>query len=221
MKTYAVIFFSRRVSDEQDKKYNQDADAMLEAVSKQPGYIGNNSVRDAAEYGITVSYWQSPEAILAWRNNKDHRVIQEKGRKEYYEEYIVRRAEVLRKIVHAIPHAFSLQTEICNGDALFKRYLPPTAEENYSVLIITVINIGASALCDQVTLLLVESNYSGMEYITDKTGDQSIGLIYWADKDGAQLWYDAHTDLFNKFSCTVEIGKVERTNNFSVRTPNA
>jgi len=40
---------------------------MLELASKQPGFLGFETARQ--EIGISVSYWSTPEAIKAWKEN--------------------------------------------------------------------------------------------------------------------------------------------------------
>jgi len=56
---YAVIFTS--VKKENAKGYEQMAEKMVTLAKQQPGFIGVESARN--EIGITVSYWQSLEAI--------------------------------------------------------------------------------------------------------------------------------------------------------------
>ena len=58
---YSVIFSSQRTPGENG--YSRMADRMVELASGQPGYLGVESARDADGFGITVSYWASPEAI--------------------------------------------------------------------------------------------------------------------------------------------------------------
>jgi heme-degrading monooxygenase HmoA len=38
---------------------------MVILAQQQPGFLGMESARD--EIGITVSYWENEEAILAWK----------------------------------------------------------------------------------------------------------------------------------------------------------
>jgi heme-degrading monooxygenase HmoA len=92
---YAVIFASVR-TDGDEGGYAAAADRMAQLASEQPGYLGVESVRDAAGVGITVSYWTSEEAILAWRRNAEHTVVREQGRKTWYREYELRVAKVER-----------------------------------------------------------------------------------------------------------------------------
>lgn len=90
---YAVIFTTVRTPVEEG--YAEMAEAMLELASRQPGYLGVEHARDAI--GITVSYWESLEAIAAWKDQADHRVAREKGRAQWYAEYTLRICRVERE----------------------------------------------------------------------------------------------------------------------------
>jgi heme-degrading monooxygenase HmoA len=92
---YAVIFTSQRT--EGDNGYGRMADRMEELASKQPGFISVESVRDSSGAGITVSYWESLEAIRNWKKNEAHQVAQEKGKQDWYESYKVRICKVERE----------------------------------------------------------------------------------------------------------------------------
>ena len=67
-----------------------------ELAAQQPGYLGVESVRGADGLGITVSYWESEAAILAWRRNAEHTLARERGRTDWYEHYELRVAKVER-----------------------------------------------------------------------------------------------------------------------------
>jgi heme-degrading monooxygenase HmoA len=90
---YAVIFTSRRAAEHEG--YGEMADRMVDLALEQPGFLGIESVREG-ELGITVSYWDSSEAIEAWRTHVEHRVAQRLGRTEWYDEYEIRVARVER-----------------------------------------------------------------------------------------------------------------------------
>jgi heme-degrading monooxygenase HmoA len=92
---YTVIFASVRTPHD-NEGYGEAADRMAELASKQPGYLGVDSVRDANGVGITVSYWSSEEAIAAWRRNAEHTIVREQGRKNWYAENELRVARVER-----------------------------------------------------------------------------------------------------------------------------
>jgi heme-degrading monooxygenase HmoA len=91
---YAVIFTALRTAG--DSGYARTAERMVELAAQQPGYLGVESTRDAGGFGITVSYWESLEAIAAWRANAEHRVAQETGKSAWYEHYELRVAKVER-----------------------------------------------------------------------------------------------------------------------------
>ena len=57
---YAVIFSSHRTDG--DNGYGEMAERMAELAAQQPGYLGMESAREGL--GITVSYWESLEAII-------------------------------------------------------------------------------------------------------------------------------------------------------------
>lgn len=90
---YAVIFTSTRT--EVEEGYAEMAIRMVELAKQQPGFIGLESAR--SEMGITVSYWESLDAIKAWKENTEHLLAQEKGKTTWYKNYKVRIAKVERE----------------------------------------------------------------------------------------------------------------------------
>jgi len=89
---YAVIFTSLRTDG--DNGYGKMAEAMEKLAATQPGFLGIESARDGL--GITVSYWESLDAIAAWKANARHLVAQLRGRDTWYEEFKVRICRVER-----------------------------------------------------------------------------------------------------------------------------
>ena len=92
---YAVIFSSQRTSG--DNGYNIMGEKMEQLAAQQPGFIGVESVRDSSGSGITISYWESLEAISNWKNNQSHKVAQEKGMQNWYQNYTVKICKVERE----------------------------------------------------------------------------------------------------------------------------
>ncbi|MEN8168355.1 MAG: antibiotic biosynthesis monooxygenase [Pseudomonadota bacterium] len=92
---YAVIFTSERISG--DNGYADMARRMEELASRQPGFLGVNSVRDS-KLGITVSYWRDLESIKAWRDHAEHREAQRLGRERWYRCYRLQITRVERVI---------------------------------------------------------------------------------------------------------------------------
>ena len=91
---YAVIFTAQRTPG--DNGYAEMAARMDELAKTMPGYLGIESARDENGFGITVSYWESEEAIANWKKNAEHLQAQRQGRAEWYEHYSVRVAKVER-----------------------------------------------------------------------------------------------------------------------------
>ena len=89
---YAVIFTSERTAG--DHGYEAMAKQMVELASKQPGFLGVESVRNENGIGITVSYWDSLEAIQQWKKHAVHKITQEKGKQQWYQRYSVRVCKV-------------------------------------------------------------------------------------------------------------------------------
>lgn len=68
---YAVIFTSNLSNDTTD--YITVAGKMEELAKQQPGFLGVESARDHSGLGITISYWESLEAIENWKRNTLHK----------------------------------------------------------------------------------------------------------------------------------------------------
>ena len=90
---YAVIFTS--IKNEDDINYADVANRMIELARKQQGFIGVESARN--EIGITVSYWESLEAIKNWKQNAEHIIAQQLGRDIFYQSYTTRICKVERE----------------------------------------------------------------------------------------------------------------------------
>lgn len=89
---YAVIFTSLRTDG--DNGYNAMSERMETLAKQQPGYLGHESVREGL--GITVSYWESLEAIKQWKANSEHQLAQTEGRAQWYSSFKVRICKVER-----------------------------------------------------------------------------------------------------------------------------
>ena len=90
---YAVIFTSVRT--DVDDGYAETADRMLELARSMPGFLGVESARE--DMGITVSYWESPAAIRAWRDHPEHVEARRLGRDKWYASFTTRVCRVERE----------------------------------------------------------------------------------------------------------------------------
>ena len=89
---YAVIFTS--ILNAGDHGYSEMADRMMQLATEQPGFLGVESARDGV--GITVSYWNSLEAIVHWKQHSEHLVAQKYGRERWYADFRIRICRVER-----------------------------------------------------------------------------------------------------------------------------
>ncbi len=92
---YAVIFISRLRADAEG--YAETARRMMDLVREQPGFLGMESWRDETGRGVTISWWESEEAIARWRQHPRHRQAMRRGREEWYESFRVQICRVERE----------------------------------------------------------------------------------------------------------------------------
>ncbi len=89
---YAVIFTSERTDG--DLGYAEMAEEMVNLAIVQPGFLGIEGARERV--GITVSYWDSLEAIQNWKQNERHLIAQKLGKSDWYLRYKTRVTKVER-----------------------------------------------------------------------------------------------------------------------------
>ena len=93
---YAVIFRSTRTLDHAEL-YQEWSERMEAAVRQVDGYGSHVGFRDpVTRQGVTVSYFESEEAITRWRELAEHLTAQRLGRESFYEDYRVEVARIER-----------------------------------------------------------------------------------------------------------------------------
>ena len=90
---FALIFTAQRTMSDEDI-YQLTNDRLVTLAQQQPGFLGIEAVQGEDGIGIMVSYWRHRESVHNWRNNVEHLAAQQMGRKEFYEWYHFRVAEV-------------------------------------------------------------------------------------------------------------------------------
>ena len=92
----ACIFRSTRTIDAGDE-YDAWSLRIDELVTSTPGYLSHVNFRDSSSRdGVTLSYFDSLEAVALWREEPIHRLAQALGRERFYEEYTIEIVEVVR-----------------------------------------------------------------------------------------------------------------------------
>jgi heme-degrading monooxygenase HmoA len=92
---YTVIFTSIRTKVEEG--YAEMNASLWEDAQKLEGFIGEESLRNADGFGITVLYFKDMETIQEWSKYQKHLRAKELGKEKWYEGYRVRIAKVERE----------------------------------------------------------------------------------------------------------------------------
>ncbi|AZJ36482.1 antibiotic biosynthesis monooxygenase [Tenacibaculum singaporense] len=91
---YYAVIFTTTLSDDTEGYYEM-AEKMDNLAKEQDGYLGVESTR--SNVGITVSYWESLDAIVRWKNNVEHIEARNIGREKWYKKYQLRICKVERE----------------------------------------------------------------------------------------------------------------------------
>jgi heme-degrading monooxygenase HmoA len=81
---YAVIFSSTKSDDLEG--YAEMDELTLKLAQEQPGFLGYESVNNG-NTGIFISYWESMDAIMNWRQNATHKIAKGNADK-WYKRYL-------------------------------------------------------------------------------------------------------------------------------------
>ncbi|MGE7884541.1 antibiotic biosynthesis monooxygenase family protein [Bacillus sp. NPDC094077] len=88
-KPYYAVIFTSNLSNH-TANYREVAEKMEELAKQQPGFLGVESSRDSSGLGITISYWESLDAIENWKKNALHKEAKKRGREQWYENFHLR-----------------------------------------------------------------------------------------------------------------------------------
>ena len=70
---------------------------MEASVQQVNGYLSHVGFRDPrTRQGVTISYFESEEAITRWREMAEHLTAQQLGREHFYEDYHIEVAHIER-----------------------------------------------------------------------------------------------------------------------------
>jgi len=93
----AVIFEVWPKADHK-QDYLDTAQGLKARLEAAPGFISIERFESLVESGkiLSLSFFESEEAVAAWRNTLEHRKAQVQGRRVYFENYRLRIASVQR-----------------------------------------------------------------------------------------------------------------------------
>jgi len=93
-----AVIFEVIPTDEGYQNYLSIAEALKPNLVKIDGFISIERFSSLAEEGkvLSLSFWRDEEAIERWRNLEAHRIAQTQGRKNFFKDYRLRVASVIR-----------------------------------------------------------------------------------------------------------------------------
>jgi len=91
---YAVIF--KAEINQLDKSYSETALRMRELAINKYGCTEFVTITEG-NHEIAISYWETQEQIVKWKQDAEHLVAQEQGRSTWYKSYKVEVVEVIRE----------------------------------------------------------------------------------------------------------------------------
>ena len=93
-----LIIFEVYPHDDQKDRYFELAAQLRETLHQQPGFIHVERFQSLVDEGkiLSLSCWESDEAIANWRHHADHMVVQTEGKRSVFKSYRLRVAEVIR-----------------------------------------------------------------------------------------------------------------------------
>ena len=91
---YAVIF--KGTVAEFDEEYHLMAKRLYELAFEKYGCRDFVSVTEGDEE-IAISYWDTEEQIVAWKNDPEHGIAKLKGRDQWYRSYSLEICKIIEK----------------------------------------------------------------------------------------------------------------------------
>src|SRR5262249_31562218 len=91
-----IILFRSRLRADAGPGYQDMAAEMLAAAQSMPGFVDYKHFTADDGERLTIVRWQDEETLRGWREHERHRVAQRLGREQWYAEYHIEVAEVVR-----------------------------------------------------------------------------------------------------------------------------
>lgn len=91
---FAVIFKAK--TGQQDQNYIDTVNKMRELAFSKYGCLDFIAVTEG-DTEIAISYWESEQDVLAWKNDPEHHLAQALGQEKWYQSYSVEVVEIKRK----------------------------------------------------------------------------------------------------------------------------
>ena len=94
---YLIIFEVYPHASQKDR-YFELAAQLRETLLKQPGFVHVERFQSLIDEGkiLSLSCWESEDAIAAWRTHAEHMIVQKEGKDRIFDSYRLRVAQVVR-----------------------------------------------------------------------------------------------------------------------------
>ena len=92
-----VILFEAEPDPARSEEYFELATPLMKEVVHQPGFIRIDRAKSVLNEGkvLSVSFWESEEAIQAWLEHPQHRKAQQAGRQGIFKSMKITRMKVI------------------------------------------------------------------------------------------------------------------------------
>jgi heme-degrading monooxygenase HmoA len=93
-----AVIFEVYVRPNGKDEYLSIAASLRESLKDRPGFISIERFQSVTDQNklLSLSFWDTEQAIEEWRNLFEHRIAQKKGRRELFAKYRIRVARVSR-----------------------------------------------------------------------------------------------------------------------------
>lgn len=93
-----IVLFEVNVKKGETENYSERSKSLAGELSKAEGFISSESFSSRKHEGklLSMSVWESEEAVTKWRNTMNHRLSQKAGRDSMFENYKITVASSLR-----------------------------------------------------------------------------------------------------------------------------
>ena len=93
-----AVVFEVALTDEGKSEYLQIAAGLKERLADIPGFISIERFQSLInpEKILSLSFWETEEAVEKWRNLEEHRIAQARGRSKLFREYRIRVGSIVR-----------------------------------------------------------------------------------------------------------------------------
>ena len=91
-----VVLFRSRMREDAGPGYQDMAAEMLETAKTMPGFIDFKHFTAVDGERLSIVRWADEQTLQAWREHARHRIAQRTGREQWYSEYHIEVAEVMR-----------------------------------------------------------------------------------------------------------------------------